>query len=114
MKRLFGYALMLALAAAPSFAAKNSQSVTFAQAVKVGSTEFPAGDCKVTWTGAGDSVQVTIAENGKAITIPAKLVEEKNAHKGYVVNRASGTDQLESIELNNVRLQLESPVVSGQ
>ncbi len=44
MKRLFGYALMLTLTAAPAFAAKNSQSVNFAQPVKVGTTEIPAGD----------------------------------------------------------------------
>ena len=91
MKRLFGYALILALTTAPAFAAKNSQSVNFAQAVKVGSTEFPAGDCKVSWTGTGDSVQVTLAENGKTVTIPAKLIEEKHAHKGYIVSRESGS-----------------------
>ena len=114
MKRLFGYALVLALAAAPAFAAKNSQSITFAQSVKVGSTEIPAGDVKVTWTGTGDSVQVTLAENGKTITIPAKVVEAKNNHRGYVVSRVNGVDQLESIQLSNVNLQLEGPTASGQ
>ena len=90
MKRLFGYALVLAVAAAPAFAAKNSQSVTLADSVKVGSTEIPAGDVKVTWTGSGDSVQVTLAENGKTVTIPAKLVGEKHSHKGYIVSRSNG------------------------
>ena len=78
MKRLSAYALMLALAAAPAFAAKNSTSLNFASPVKVGTTEIPAGDCKVTWTGTGDNVQVTIAENGKTLTVPAKMVEEKH------------------------------------
>jgi len=114
MKRLFGYALMLALAAAPAFAAKNSQSVTFAQSVKVGTTEIPAGDVKVTWTGTGDNVQVTLAESGKSVTFPAKLVDEKHNHKGYVVSRINGTDQLQTIQLSNVSLQLESPTASGQ
>ena len=114
MKRLFGYALMLALTAAPAFAAKNSQSVTFAQSVKVGSTEIPAGDAKVTWTGTGDNVQVTIAENGKTFTVPAKLVEEKHEHKGYVVTRANGGDQLETIQLSTVSLQFAGPSASGQ
>jgi hypothetical protein len=114
MKRLFGYALILALTTAPAFAAKNSQSVNFAQAVKVGSTEFPAGDCKVSWTGTGDSVQVTLAENGKTVTIPAKLIEEKHAHKGYIVSRESGSDQLQSIQLSNISLQLEGSTASGQ
>jgi hypothetical protein len=114
MKRLFGYALVLALAAAPAFAAKNSQSVTLAQSVKVGSTEIPAGDVKVSWTGTGDSVQVTLAENGKTVTIPAKLIQEKNSHKGYTVSRTSGSDQLEAIQLSNISLQLENPTASGR
>jgi hypothetical protein len=115
MKRLFGYALMLTLTAAPALAAKNSQTVNFASPVKVGTTEIPAGDVKVTWTGSGDNVQVTLAENGKAaISIPAKLVEEKHSHKGYVVSRANGTDQLQAIQLSDVSLQLASPSASGQ
>lgn len=115
MKRLFGYALMLTLTAAPAFAAKNSQSLNFSEAVKVGSTQIPAGDCKVTWTGTGDNIQVTLTENGKSIaTFPAKLVEEKHNHKGYVVSRASGTDQLQTIQLSDVSLQLVGATASGQ
>jgi hypothetical protein len=114
MKRLFGYALMLTLVAAPSFAAKNSQSVNFATPVKVGTTELPAGDVKVSWTGTGDNVQVTLAQNGKTVTVPAKLVEEKHSHKGYLVNNAGGSQQLESIQLTNVSLQLQGASASGQ
>ena len=113
MKRLFAYALVLTLAAAPAFAAKNSQSLNFATPVKVGTTEIPTGDAKVTWNGTGDNVQVTIAQNGKTLTIPAKLVDEKHSHKGYVVNREGGVDQLQTIQLSNVSLQLESATASG-
>jgi hypothetical protein len=114
MKRLFGYALMLALAAAPAMAAKNSQSINLSQNVKVGTTDIPAGDVKVTWTGTGDAVQVTLVANGKSITVPAKLVAEKNGHKGYIVNNKSGVDELETIQLNDLTLQLQSPASSGQ
>ena len=114
MKRFFGYALMLALTAAPSFAAKNSQSLSIATPLKVGSTEIPAGDTKVSWSGTGDSVQVTIAGNGKSVTIPAKLIEEKHTHKGYTVNRVAGVDQLQTIQFSNVSLQLDGPTASGQ
>jgi len=114
MKRLFGYALMLALIAAPAFAAKNSQSLNIAQNVKVGSTQIPAGDRKVSWTGTGDSVQVTIAQNGKTVTVPAKLVAEKHSHKGYVVNSEGGADQLQAIEFSDITLQLQSPSASGK
>ena len=114
MKRFATYALMLALAAAPALAAKNSQSVNFASPVKVGANEIPAGDCKVTWNGTGDNVQVTLAQNGKSFTVPAKLVEEKHTHKGYTVSRESGTDQLQTIQLSNVSLQLEGATASGR
>jgi len=114
MKRLSAYALLLTLAVAPAFAAKNSQSLNFATPVKVGANEIPAGDCKVTWNGTGDNVQVTLAQNGKSFTVPAKLVAEKHEHKGYVVNREGGTDQLETIQLNNLSLQLEGATASGR
>jgi hypothetical protein len=114
MKRSFAYALMVTLAVAPAFAAKNSQSLNLAQAVKVGTTELPAGDVKVSWTGTGDSVQVTIAQNGKTITVPAKLVEEKHIRKGYIVAREAGSDQLQTIQLSNVSLQLDSATASGR
>ena len=43
-----------------------------------------------------------------------KLVEEKHSHKGYIVSRQSGTDQLETIQLSNVSLQLEGATASGR
>ena len=116
MKRLSGYALMLALAAAPAFAAKNSQSLNLCNASQGGRrTKFLQATVKVTWTGTGDSVQVTIAENGKRITVPAKLVEEKQRHKGYIVSREGGADQLQTIQLNDVSLQLRArPLRAGK
>jgi len=50
MKRFFGFALLIASLSVPAFAAKNSQNVTFTDAIRVGSTQLPAGDYKVTWT----------------------------------------------------------------
>jgi hypothetical protein len=114
MKRYFGYALVVALTVAPAFAAKNSQSLNLASPVKIGANQLPAGDCKVTWNGTGDNVQVTIAQNGKTLTIPAKLVVEKHTHKGYIVAREGGADQLQTLQFNNVSLQLEGAPASGR
>ncbi|MBS1806422.1 MAG: hypothetical protein JST28_24010 [Acidobacteria bacterium] len=114
MKRLFGYALMLTLAIAPAMAAKNSQTISLGQNVKVGTTDIPAGNVKVSWTGTGDAVQVTLLASGKSVTVPAKLVSEKNGHKGYVVNSKGGVDELETIQLNDVSLQLQGGTASGQ
>jgi len=41
-------------------------------------------------------------------------VTEKNGHKGYVVNNKAGVDELQTIQLNDVSLQLQSPASSGQ
>ena len=115
MKRLFGYALMLTILTAPAFAAKNSQSVDLSENVKVGSTQLSAGQYKVTWTGTGSNVQVTLAQSGKAtVTVAATVVEEKHDHKGFTVNRIGGVDQLEGIQLSNISLVFTSPAVSGQ
>ena len=115
MKRLFGYALIFASLAVPAVAAKNSQNVTLSTPVKVGTTQLPAGQYKVTWTGTGSAVQVTIAEKGKAsVTVPAKAVEAKNGHVAVQINRVSGGDVLEAIQLDNVTLQIAAAAGSGE
>jgi hypothetical protein len=57
MKRFFGIALTLVLFAAPAFASKKPPTVTIPAAVQVGSTQVPAGDYTLAWTGSGSNVQ---------------------------------------------------------
>ena len=115
MKRFFGYALIVASLSLPAFAAKNSQDVTLNAPVKVGTTQLPAGNYKVTWTGTGSAVQVTIEQKGKAsVTVPAKATEEKNGHVALVTNTVGGTDVLESIQLNNLTLNIAGATGSGE
>jgi len=107
MKRFFGYALLLASLSIPALAAKNSQSITLTDPVKVGSTQLAAGDYKVTWTGTAPNVQVTIAAKGKAsVTVPAKLVDAKNNHVGLQTNTEGGVEVLQTIQLDNANLVL--------
>jgi hypothetical protein len=107
MKRLFGVILGCTLLAVPALAAKNSQTVTIPTAVQVGSTVLPAGDYKVSWTGSGDSAQVTIAKKGVApVTVPAKVVEQKNDHSGVSTGAQDGKAVLQTILLNDVKLVL--------
>jgi hypothetical protein len=115
MKRFFGFAILVASLAVPAFAAKNSQTVTFADAVRVGSTQLPAGNYKVSWTTNGSSAQVTIAEKGvPAVTVPAKLVDAKNGHVAVLTNTVGGVAVLESIQLDNVSLVLTGATGSGE
>jgi hypothetical protein len=115
MKRFCGFALLLVLFSVPAFASRNSQTVNLTENVKVGSTQIPAGDYKVTWTGSGSNAQVTLAQGGKAfVTVPAKVVEEKHNLSGFTINTKDGADVLETIELSNVSLVLEGAPTSGQ
>jgi hypothetical protein len=115
MKRFFGFALLVVLSSVPAFAARNSQTVNLPETVKVGSTQIPAGDYKLTWTGSGSNGQVTLAHDGKTlVTVPAKVVEEKNNFSGVTTKTLDGVDVLESIELNNLDLVLEGAPTSGQ
>jgi len=105
MKRLFGSILICTIFAVPAFAAKNSQTVTIPTTVQVGSTALPAGDYKVTWTGSGDSAQVTIAKKGVApVTAAAKVVEHKNDHSGIATGTQNGKQVLQTILLKDVNL----------
>jgi hypothetical protein len=107
MKRLFGIALACTLLAIPALAANNSQTIQLAHAVQVGSTVLPAGDYKVSWTGSGDSVQVTLAKKGVAtVTVPAKVVVQKNSNSGVSTSNHGGKEVLQVILLNNVSLIL--------
>ncbi len=115
MKRIFGFALILASLSVPALAAKNSQSVTFVSPVKVGATQLPAGDYKISWTGAGPSVQVTIADKSKnTVTVPAKLVDAKNGHVAVLTNSVGGVSVLETIQLDKLSLVIGSATAAGE
>ena len=115
MKRHLAFALALVSLSIPAFASKNSQTVTFSEAVKVGSTQLPAGDYKVTWTAAGSTAQVTIAQHGGAsVTTSAKVVETKNGHTAVLTDHVGDANVLQSIELNSLSLVLTSPGASGE
>ena len=115
MKRFFEAAFIVALMSIPALAASNSQTVTFADSVKVGATELPAGDYKVSWTGTGSSVEVTIARKGAVtVTLQAKLVEQKHERSGVTTDSHSGANILQVIQLRQVSLVVEGPQAAGQ
>jgi hypothetical protein len=114
MKRSFGFALMVVLFAAPAFGGKKPQTVVFPQKVLVGSTQLPAGTYKLTYTGSGSDVQVTLTQNEKSVlTFPAKVVEGKN-NAGLTTDSRGGSDTLVSIELDDATLELQTAAQSGQ
>lgn len=118
MKRLSFCALILALLTAPAFAAKNSQTVNFADAVKVGTTQLPAGDYKVTWEGTGSNVQITLEQKNVAhpatATAPAKVVEQKNGHNGFTVDSHGGVNTLETLQFSKFNVVFAGAPAPGQ
>jgi len=114
MKRSFSLALMLALFAAPVFAGNKTPTVVIPVNVQVGSTQLPAGDYKLTWTGSGSNVQATLTQNEKAvITFSAKMVEGKN-QPSVETDTQGATAILDVIRTDNFSLILEGTPQSGQ
>lgn len=114
MKRLFAYIAVLALAAAPAFAAKNAEKVNISAPVTVGTTQLPAATYKVTWTATGNNAQVTF-DNGKSVvTLPAKLVDQKNQQNSVITQAKGGATILEGINLKTVTLTFTASPSSGQ
>lgn len=114
MKRFLGYAAMLALVSAPAFAAKNSSTVNISEPVTVGTTQLPAAQYQVTWTGTGSSAQVTLANGKSTVTIPAKVVDQKNAVNSVLTGTKGGSTVLEGINLSKVTLVFTPSPNSGQ
>jgi hypothetical protein len=114
MKRFVGYAAVLALLSAPAFAAKNSYTVNISEPVTVGTTQLPAAAYHVTWTGTGSSAQVTLASGKSTVTVPAKVVDQKNAVNSVLTGTKGGSNVLEGINLNNVTLVFTPSPNSGQ
>ena len=118
MKRALGCALILGFFSIPGFASSNSKKVTFADAVTVGTAKLPAGDYKVTWTGAGPSVQVSIVQlntyHPLKVTVPAKLETVKDGHTGMTTKNQNGTEVVEQLDLNKVSLIFSAGPEQGQ
>jgi hypothetical protein len=118
MKRLLYSAAVLALVSIPAFAAKNSQSVTLPEAVTVGSTQLPAGDYKVTWTGTGSDVQVTLLEkdkfSAKPVTLTAKVVDATESRNGFTVDRQGNVNALQTLQMGKTTLVFNGAPANGQ
>jgi Protein of unknown function (DUF2911) len=117
MKRILGFAIILSSLSIPAFAAK-SQDITISNPVTVGSTQLPAGDYKITWTGTAPDVQVTIAQKNThkpvTATVPARLVTEKHDLILLTTSTKAGAKTLETLELKDATLTFTSTPVSGQ
>jgi hypothetical protein len=114
MKQAPVFALMLALASIPAFAAKRNPTINIPEDVEIGSTLVPAGDYSLSITGAGPEVQVTINQGKKAVaSFTAKEVQAKGL-TGISADSSAKVPVLESIQLHDLSLVLEDAPHSGQ
>jgi len=111
MKRFLAFAVIVCSLSLPAFAAKNSADLTIIKTVNIGTTQLPAGDYKVTWTGTDANVQISIVKSGKTVaTAPAKLVPTNNkSASGVQVKNVNGVSEVQVIQLNKMDLELQNP-----
>jgi hypothetical protein len=118
MKRISLFALLFSLLSIPALAANNTQTVTFTDTVTIGSAKLPAGDYKITWTGAAPNVQVTLvqkdARHPATATTAARLVDEKHDRVQLMTRNDAGVNALEQIQLKSVSLVFSASPASGQ
>lgn len=109
MKRFASIILLSALIAVTAFAADGgSGKVRLDSAVKVGSTELPAGDYKVTWTGSGTNAEVTLTQGKTRVTTPAQVVEVSRKNDAISTKSENGTRVLTEIQFQKQTLVLQN------
>ena len=117
MKRFSGLLILSTLLAVTAFAASGgSGKITLNSAVKVGSTELPAGDYKVTWTSSGDNAQVTLKQGKTSATTTAQVVEVRRNNDAVATKNENGSRVLTEIQFRDKTLVLQpTPVqTAGQ
>jgi YD repeat-containing protein len=117
MKRIAALIVLSTLIATAAFAVDSgSGMIRLDSAVKVGATELPAGDYKVTWTGKGANTEVTLTQGKTKVTAPAQLVEVNRKSDAVSTKSENGARILTEIQFRNQTLVLQnsSTQLAGQ
>ena len=117
MKRFAVLIVLSTLFVTAAFAADSGAGkIRLDSAVKVGSTELPAGDYKVTWTGSGASAAVTLTQGKTKVTTAAQVVEVSRNHQAVSTKNENGARVLTEIQFRNETLVLQNAPsqVAGQ
>jgi len=110
MRRILGFALLFILSSVTLMAAKNSQTIYLNSDVRVGNVQLPRGICEVTWnTTSGSQVQLSIKTDDKnTVTVPARMVEEKEDRAGVVTSVVNGVTYLVELHTRNAKFVFEN------
>ena len=110
MKYMHGLALLAMLFPGTLMAARDSQTIYLATAVRAGNAELPRGICEVSWDAAsGSRVRLTIkTEDDKTLTVFARRVEGKQETTGVVTSVINGVTYLKELHINNARFVIQN------
>ena len=117
MKRLLAFVALFVSLSIPALAASNQKSVNIPEAVTVGTTQLPAGDYKISWTGSGPGVQVSFEQKGKGgapTVVTAKAQDSADSRTLVTTSHANKSAQLVSIQLGKTILVFGGAAANGQ
>ena len=110
MRHMRGLALLAMLFSGTLMAAKDTQTIYLATPVRAGNAELPRGICEVSWNAAsGSRVRLTIkTEDGKTLTVSARLVEGKQDTTVVVTSDINGVAYLQELHTKNARFVIQN------
>ena len=115
MKRIQALTLLLASLPLAAYAAsKNTANVELDRSVKVGTTDLPQGDYRIEWSGTDPNVQVTFIKGKFSTTVPAHVIEQRNAIEAQLTTTEGSTTLLTGLQLHKVTLQFGNSVQAGE
>lgn len=109
MKRFSTLLILATLVSVAAFAAESgSGKIHLTNSVKVGSTELPAGDYKVTWSGSGDKAQVTLTQGKNVATATARVEAAHQNNNSVTVTSPNGDRFLDEIQVHGTTLVFQN------
>jgi len=117
MKVVASLLIALSTLSVSAFAADTGTGkIHLDSAVKVGSTQLPAGDYKVKWNASGDNAQVTLTQGKTSATTNAQVLDVKRAQDGVGTKTENGARVLTEIQFRDKTLvfQPATGTVAGQ
>jgi hypothetical protein len=114
MKRFSTLLILATLVSVAAFAAESgSGKIHLTNSVKVGSTELPAGDYKVTWSGSADKAQVTLTQGKNVATTTARIEAAHQNNDSVIVTEQNGSRTLNEIQVHGTTLVLQNGQSTG-
>ena len=109
MKRIATTLFLSTLIAVTAFAADSgSGKISLDSAVKVGTTELPAGNYKVTWTGSPNDSQVTLTQGKTKVTTTAQVETIRRNVDAISTKSENGSRVLTEIQFRDKTLVLQN------